>query len=198
MMTPLSPTAFAGLLVGLSELILAYLSYSYSKLEPLKKLKLLAYGLIILAVKEVIFNILYLLNPFYEIVGTMVEAIGLTIVTYSVISMINMNTRYFIALMVVLAAISSTLTVVASDPLILDVSFTFFLPLFIALILFRDYVRFKDGVLLLTSVGFYLYSLSVIVKAALALVTTSIELGVSLSLVVKLSSMVTVLVAFLK
>ncbi len=194
----MKPTVFAEALVGLSELLLAYISYSYSKYPMLRCLKYFAYGLVVLAVKEVLCGTLCLGIVTYSLIGTALEALGLSLIVYSVAKILKLNVKYII-LMFVLLALFSMLSILElpNGELIASISFTFFMPFLLSLIFMKDFIATKDTNLLLTSLGFLLYSLSLVVEVLLTVFGT-VTFAINISLIIKLAAVVTLIVAFLR
>ncbi len=194
----LSPTAFAASLVGASEALLAYISYSYSKYPMLKDLKYFAYGLIMLAIKEFVCGTLCPDASTHLSLGTFLEAFGLSLIVYSVAKILKLNVKYIIVLIVALALTSIvSLFLLPKGITLASILFVFFMPFLLFLLFLKDYVVSKDNNLLLTSISFLLYSLSFVLEVFLISVRLEV-LAINLSLLVKLAAIVTLMVTFVK
>lgn len=194
----LSPTAFAASLVGVSEVLLAYISYSYSKYPMLRDLKYFAYGLIMLAIKEVACGALCPDAPTHLSLGAFLEAFGLSLIVYSVAKILKLNIKYIIALVATLALFSAiSLLVLPKGTILASILFTFFMPFLLFLLFIKDYVISRDKNLLFTSVSFLLYSFSFVLEAFLTSIRLEV-LAINLSLLIKLTAIVTLMIAFFK
>ena len=194
----LSPTAFAASLVGASEALLAYISYSYSKYPMLKDLRYFAYGLIMLAIKELVCGTLCPDASTHLSLGTFLEAFGLSLIVYSVAKILKLNVKYIIVLIVALALTSIvSLFLLPKGITLASILFVFFMPFLLFLLFLKDYVVSKDNNLLLTSMSFLLYSLSFVLEVFLISVRLEV-LAINLSLLVKLAAIVTLMVTFVK
>ncbi len=90
-----------------------------------------------------------------------------------------------------------SLLVLPKGTILASILFAFFMPSLLFLLFIKDYVISRDRNLLFTSISFLLYSFSFVLEAFLTSIRLEV-LAINLSLLIKLTAIVTLMIAFFK
>ena len=196
-----------GASIGIIELILAYIAYRASKGQPLLgALKYFAYGMVMLAISHIFCKaIMKAMLGLYYPWGVPLKAIGLTLVIYSIIALINEKMAKAVgALAATLAAIFlvgatySLLTTKGHDWIFPTVHtlFLMLLPWYIAYLSYKVYKRSGDKSGLYVAAAFGIYGLATLTNLLMLSAGFSMAVSMSVALPVRLIAEIVMLYAF--
>ena len=201
-----------GILVAVVEFALAFLAYKASKSEILRDLKYFAYGVTILGLGQLLFMgiagfmgvknmrlMLALRAPF--------RAIGVGLILYSLISLINKNLAKMVGTIVtVLAAIFivgiaySLLATGGHDPLFpaLHVVYLTLLPWYVAYLSYKVYKESGDESGLYVAFALFIFGLSIVSAITLHnVLNLGIAIATSTATLLEVIGMIVALLAFI-
>ena len=196
-----------GASIGIIELIIAYIAYRASKNPALKDLKYFAYGMVILAISHIFCKaIMKATLGLYYPWGVPLKAIGLTLVIYSIIALIDKKMAKVVgALAATLAAIFlvgatySLLTTKGHDWIFptVHVLYLLLLPWYIAYLSYKVYKVSEDKSAIYVAAAFGLYGLATLTNLAMVYAGFSVAASMTVALPVRLISEIVMLYAFI-
>ena len=192
--------------IGIVELIIAYIAYKASKQPVIANLKYFAYGMVVLAIshlfcKALMKATLHILAPW----GVPLKAIGLTLVIYSMMLLIDEKKAKAIgAIAAVLATIFligsaySLLTTKGRDWIFPTVHILFLalLPWYVAYLSYKVYKESGDKSALYVATAFIVYGLATVANMMMFGAGYSMAVSMAVSLPLRLLAEIIMLYAF--
>ena len=200
-----------GIAASLVEFSLAFLAYKASKNALLRDLRYFAYGVAILGLGQLLFMgiagftgiksmmlMLALRTPF--------RAVGVALILYSLISLINKNMAKTVstavavlALVFILGVAYSLLTTKGRDPLFptLHLIYLTLLPWYVAYLSYDVYKKSGDNSALYVAIALFIFGLSVVSAISLHnALNVSITVATSVATVLEIIGVIVALLAF--
>ena len=201
-----------GIIAALVEFALALLAYKASRNEILRDLRFFAYGVAILGLGQLLFmgvaSLIGIKNMILMLaLRAPFRAIGLGLILYSLISLINKNMAKRVGTIIAVLAVAfivgiaySLLTTGGHDPLFptLHLIYLTLLPWYVAYLSYKVYKESGDKSGLYVAVALFIFGLSVVTAIALHnVLNLGIPIAASAATALEIIGMVTALMAFL-
>ncbi len=193
--------------IGIVQLIIAYIAYRASKNPPLEALKYFAYGMVVLAISHIFCKtIMKAWIGLYYPWGVPLKAIGLTLVIYSIMALINKEVAKrtgilaaVLGVIFTIGSIYSLLTTEGRDWIFASVHVLFLtlLPWYVAYLSYKVYKESGDKSGLYVAAAFWIYGLATVLNIALLSIKIPMYVSMSIALPTRLIAEMVMLYAFI-